>query len=157
MKVEELMTRKVATCGPNDTLERAAKSMWDGDCGSVPVCDEAKHVVGMITDRDICMAALFEGKALNEIPVYLSMAKQVLICNPEQDISTIEKAMRGAQVRRMPVVDAQGALVGIIGLADLAREASSERTTAEKDVTESEIGDTLAAICEPRASRRRAA
>lgn len=157
MKVEELMTRKVITCGPNDTLERAAKYMWDGDCGSLPVCDEANHVVGMITDRDICMAALFEGKALNELPVYPSMAKQVLICNPEQDITTVEKAMREARVRRVPVADAQGALVGIIGLADLAREAASERAAADKDVTESEVGDTLAAICEPRTKRRLAA
>ena len=157
MKVEELMTRKVTTCGQNDTLQRAAKSMWDGDCGSLPVCDDANHVVGMITDRDICMAAQFEGKALNELPVHSSMAKKVLICNPEQDISTVEKAMREAQVRRVPVVDNQGVLVGIVGLADFAREAASDRAAAEKDVTESEVGDTLAAICEPRVKPRRAA
>ena len=157
MKVDELMTRKVTTCRPDDTLERAARFMWDGDCGSLPVCDHENHVVGMITDRDICMAALFAGKALNELPVYLSMAKQVLICNAEQDISTVEKSMREKRVRRVPVVDAQGALVGIIGLADLAREAASERAAADKDVTESEVGDTLAAICEPPAKRRRAA
>lgn len=157
MKVEELMTRKVTTCRPNDTLEQAARSMWDRDCGSLPVCDDANHVVGMITDRDICMAALFAGKPLSELSVFPSMAKQVLICNPEQDISTVEKALREAQVRRVPVVDSLGLLVGIIGLADLAREAVSERAAAEKDVTESEVGDTLAAICEPRATRRLAA
>jgi CBS domain-containing protein len=103
------------------------------------------------------MAALFEGKALSELPVHRSMAKQVLICNPEQEISTLDKAMREARVRRVPVVDAQRTLVGIIALADLAREAASERAAAEKDVTESEVGDTLAAICEPRAKRRLAA
>jgi CBS-domain-containing membrane protein len=111
----------------------------------------------MITDRDICMAALFQGKALSELPVKDSMAKKVLICNPGQDISSVDRAMREARVRRVPVVDAQGSLVGIVGLADLAREAASERADAEKQITESEIGDTLAAICEPRAKRRLAA
>lgn len=156
MNVEELMTRRVTTCKPNDTLERAARSMWESDVGSLPVCDDANHVVGMITDRDICMAAMFAGQALGELPVHRSMATKVLICSPEQDVSTVENAMSEARVRRVPVVDAQGELVGIIGLADLAREAASERAAADKDVTESEVGDTLAAICEPRAQRRAA-
>src|SRR5688572_1748733 len=107
MKVEELMTRKVTTCRPSDSLEQAARSMWEGDCGSLPVCDEGNHVVGMITDRDICMAAMFAGKALVDLPVQPTMAKKILICNPDQDVSTIEKAMRESQVRRVPVVDAK--------------------------------------------------
>jgi CBS domain-containing protein len=151
------MTRKVITCGPDDTLARAAKAMWDGDCGSLPVCDEANHVVGMITDRDICMAAMLEGKALGELPVRVAMAKQVLVCNPDQDTSTVEQAMRETRVRRVPVVNAENTLVGIIGLADLAREAKIERASSDKEVTESEVGDTLAAICEPRAKPRLAA
>ena len=159
MQVQEIMTTQVLSCGPNDSLARAAQLMWDGDVGCLPVCnvDGERHVIGVITDRDICMSALFEGKALRDLPVSLAMSKQVLICAPDHDIGTVEKAMRDAQVRRVPVVDSQGALVGIVGLADLAREARSERASSEKETTEAEVGDTFAAICEPRKHSRLAA
>ena len=69
MQIEQLMSRNVQYCSPDDSLERVAKLMWDYDCGSVPVCtgNGAPRVVGVITDRDICMSALFEGKPLRDL------------------------------------------------------------------------------------------
>jgi CBS domain-containing protein len=149
MQVEYLMTKQVKSCSPDDTLERAAQLMWEGDCGCLPVCagNGITRVVGVITDRDICMSALFQGKSLRELRVSGAMAKQLLACKAGDALADVEKTMREARIRRLPVVDEQGALIGIIALADLAREAARERSAAKQDVTESEVGDTLAAIC----------
>jgi CBS-domain-containing membrane protein len=155
MHIEKLMTRQVKWCKSEDTLEHAAQLMWDGDCGALPVCgpDGASHVVGIITDRDICMSALFQGKPLRELNVSSAMSSQVLTCTANQNVSDVEKAMRQVRVRRVPVVDGHGSLVGIVGLADLARAAAHDRTEPNKEITESEVGDTLAAICEPRVTQ----
>jgi len=158
MRVEQLMTKQVKSCGPDDTLDRAAQLMWDNDCGCLPVCagNGASRVVGVITDRDICMCALFQGKSLRDLRVSGAMARQVQVCRAGDALADAEKTMRAARIRRLPVVDAQGALIGIIALADLAREAARERSATTQDVTESEVGDTLAAICEAAGQRRAA-
>jgi CBS domain-containing protein len=156
MKVEELMTKTVSFCSQTDTLERAARLMWDGDCGCLPVCaaNGAQRVVGMITDRDICMAALFQARPLRDLLVSDAMAKQVVTCRADDALAGVEKRMREARVRRLPVVDAQDGLVGIIALADIAREAARERTLGTRDVTDSEVRETLSSICASRGAQQ---
>jgi CBS domain-containing protein len=152
MRVDQLMTRQVQSCGPDDMLDRAAQIMWDNDIGCLPVCsgDGANRVVGVITDRDICMSAMFKRKPLRELRVSDAMAHQVLTCRPSDSLTEVERIMREARIRRLPAVDAQGALLGMVTLADLAREAARESTAGKQEITEMEVGDTLAAICEPR-------
>jgi CBS domain-containing protein len=152
MRVEQLMTRTVQSCGPEDTLEHAAQLMWNYDCGCLPVCsgDGVTRTVGIVTDRDICMGALFQGKPLRELRVGDAMAKQLLTCRPGDSVAEAEAIMRRARIRRMPVVDAENMLVGVISLADLAREANREQTAPHREITEVEITDTLAAICAPK-------
>jgi CBS-domain-containing membrane protein len=149
------MTRQVQSCRPDDTLERAAQLMWDHDCGSLPVCsgDGAATAVGMITDRDIAMCAMFHPKPLRELPVSEAMSRQLRVCRPGDSLAEAEKTMRDAKIRRLPVVDQEGRLVGLISLADLAQEAARERTANAQEITETEVGDTLAAICEPTTHR----
>lgn len=149
MRVEKLMTKQVTTCGADDTLDRAARLMWDHDCGCLPVCDGVNRVLSMITDRDICMSALFQGKPLRELRVSDAMAKKVRVCRAGDSLVDAERTMREAQIRRLPVVDEQGALAGMITLADLAREAEREQTAPTQEVTGDEIGVTLASICQP--------
>jgi len=151
MRVEQLMARPVQSCRAEDTLARAAQLMWDHDCGSLPVCggNGVTRVVGVITDRDICMCALFQNKPLQELRVSEAMAKQVQVCRPSDTLADAEKAMRETRIRRLPVIDEQDALVGMISLADLAQEAARERAATSQDITETEVGDTLAAICAP--------
>jgi CBS domain-containing protein len=152
MRIEQLMTTQVKACRPEDTLERAAQLMWDYDCGSLPVCsgDGVMKVVGMITDRDIAMCAMFHQKPLCELPVSEAMARNLRTCRPTDSVEKAEAVMRDAQVRRLPVVDSNGRMVGMISLADLAREATQECAPgSSKEITETEVGDTLAAICEP--------
>lgn len=155
MRVEHIMTRQVSSCGTDDTLVQAAQLMWDRDCGCLPVCSDngANRVVGVITDRDICMSALFKGKPLYELRVADAMSRQLQACRLSDSLNHVEKMMSQARVRRLPVVDDQGSLVGMISLADLAREAARENTAPKQEVTETEVGDTLANICQPSAQQ----
>jgi len=159
MRVEQLMTREVQTCRPEDTLEQAAQLMWDFDCGSLPVCsgDGRSKAVGMITDRDIAMCAMFHPKLLRDLPVSEAMARNLRVCRPTDSVEDAESVMRDAQVRRLPVVDSDGRVVGMISLADLAREAVRESGSAAQEITETQVGDTLAAICEAPTRRLAAA
>jgi CBS domain-containing protein len=152
MRVEELMTKSLRTCRPDDTLSQAARIMWEADCGAVPVVsgDGEGRVVGIVTDRDACMAAYTRGQALEQLHVREAMATDLRCCRPSDTLAEAETAMRSAQVRRLPVVDESGHLVGLVSLADLAREAARERGSKRPAIGEDEVGDTLAAICEPR-------
>jgi CBS domain-containing protein len=152
MRIDQLMSRHVQYCAPDDTLDQAARLMWDHDCGCVPVCTSygAPHVVGMITDRDICMAALFEGKPLRELRVANAMSREVRVCRSSDQPAAIERLMRERQIRRVPVTDDNGTLVGIVSLADFARAA--ERRNDAAGISGTEVGDTLAAIVEPPAT-----
>ena len=151
MRVEQLMPRPVQSCRHSDTLARAAQLMWDFDCGCLPVVSDprSKRIAGILTDRDICMCALFKNKPLHEIQVSEAMAKEVLVCQTSDDLGQAELIMREARVRRVPVTDDDGALVGMLSLADLAHEAAREVDTSRHDITEMDVGDTLAAICTP--------
>jgi CBS domain-containing protein len=146
MKVQQLMTKDVATCSPLDDLTVPARLMWEHDCGCVPVVDSAGRVEGMITDRDVCMAAYTSGAALRDVRVFNAMSKTVVGCRPDDDVVAAEEAMRNAQVRRLPVMDEKRKLLGLITLNDLACEASDERVLRRKSVTLDEIALTLATV-----------
>ena len=105
MKVSDLMTKEVKACHPHDSLNRAAQLMWENDCGAIPVIDSDAKVIGMLTDRDICMAAYTKGIALVEASAASVMSRNVSVCNPGDNISTATERMREHQIRRLPVVD----------------------------------------------------
>jgi CBS domain-containing protein len=155
--VQDLMTRDVMTCRPDDMLDVPARIMWDHDCGCIPVVDESERVVGMITDRDICMATYTQGIALGALRVSNAMSGQVHACRPEDTIAVAERTMREHRVRRLPVVASDGRLVGILSINDLAREAAREHVPPRREVSPEGLTETLAAVCEPRMSRGTAA
>jgi CBS domain-containing protein len=95
------------------------------------------------------MCALFQDKPLRDLRVSEAMAKQVRVCRPSDSLADAEKTMRETRIRRLPVVDEQGMLVGMVSLADLAQEAARERAATRQEITDTEVGDTLAAICKP--------
>ncbi|MFO0547714.1 MAG: CBS domain-containing protein [Polyangiaceae bacterium] len=127
MLVKDLMRHDVRTCMPHDKLSEAARIMWDGDIGAVPVVDYRKCPIAMLTDRDVCMAAYITGLPLSLIPVSQAMSKHLVTCEPDATVHDVELLMQSAQVRRIPVVDYVGTLVGIITLGDLAADARSLR------------------------------
>ena len=154
MKVEQVMNRNVKTCLANDTLNRAAQLMWENDCGCVPVVDDDGRAVGMITDRDVCMAAYTQGGMLSHLRVGSAMAREVRSCRPMDTVAEAESIMRAAQVRRLPVVDAERHIVGLLSLNDIAREVARERGASGKPELGSEdVAETLGAICIPREHR----
>lgn len=146
MNVSHLMTTDVRTCGPADDLQRAAQIMWEHDCGVVPVVDAERHVLGMVTDRDVCMAAYTQGTPLRAIPVSRVMSKMVHSVREGDGLDIVEDVMRAYQVRRVPVLDAGGKLVGLVSLNDLARHAEAGTRRAEGPGRHG-IVQTLAGIC----------
>lgn len=150
MKISQIMKKDVEICGPDDNLAAAASRMWDCDIGCLPVVDGQGQVIGMVTDRDVCMAALTRGQPLHQIPVSVAMSKEVLSCPPDATLIEAEEIMRSGQVRRLPVIDSDACLVGIISLNDLALLAEHEIGRKNRDVSAQEITATLAAVCQPR-------
>jgi CBS domain-containing protein len=150
MVIADLMSRNVATCKDDDRLDAAARLMWDLDIGCVPIVDERRHVIGILTDRDVCMATYTQGKAPQQILVREAMAREVYSCLPDDNLPEAEEIMRRHRVRRLPVVDLDGQLVGLISLNDLARESVRQQTRAQRDLTPQDVSATLAAICQPR-------
>jgi CBS domain-containing protein len=151
MKVRDLMVTDVKICAEFSSLNTAAQLMWDNDIGCVPVLDKDGRVIGILTDRDICMAAYTQGAALTGALVTSAMSKQVFSCAPDSDLAFAEKLMREKQVRRLPVIDAQGRLVGIISLNDIAREAERETEMKRpREVSDAEIARVMASVCAPR-------
>lgn len=157
MRVESLMTKDVKTCRPQDSLSRAAQIFWENDCGFVPVVDTNGLVTGAITDRDVCIAAYMQGKALWEIPVSSVMSRVVFVCRPQDSVSVAQRLMREKQVRRLPVVEGHsGQLVGILSLNDIACASASARLGSEDSVTNQEVADTLSAVCRRRGAEQAA-
>jgi CBS domain-containing protein len=156
MRVEQLMTRALKVCTEADTVNRAAQLMWESDCGCVPVvnADGDGQLIGIITDRDIAMAAYTQGKQLWAIPVGAAMAHKVIACHATDGISQAEALMRENRVRRMPVLDHNERLVGLLSLSDVAREAQREVSAGKRaEVTTDGVSDTLASVSQPRPPR----
>jgi CBS domain-containing protein len=146
MRIDQLMSRDVHFCSPDQTLDAAAQAMWTHDCGCVPVCegDGKARLVGMLTDRDICMAALFRRKPLAEIRIRDAMSQTIISCRPTDSPAEVEQAMCDRQIRRVPVTGDDGRLLGIVSLADLARGAQRRREPGSP--TAMGVSSTLAAI-----------
>jgi CBS domain-containing protein len=146
MKIKEVMTQPVVTCPASAMLDNAARLMWEFDCGVVPVIDEHGRLTGVVTDRDICMAAYTQGKPLHAITVTSAMARDVVTVNAGESVETAEHLMSERQVRRLPVLDGDSQIAGIVSMNDLAQLAArSKRATVDR-----ELVSTLAAVCRPR-------
>ncbi|MFN3242191.1 MAG: CBS domain-containing protein [Planctomycetota bacterium] len=146
------MTTDTACCLVTDNLAHAASRLWQKDCGSMPVVDEGNHVRGMITDRDICMAAFVTGKPLADLNVGDSMAKDVSGIGPDDSLLAAEMLMRSRGVHRLPVVDPDGQLLGMLCCNDLLRWVDDGGSLGTKPSDAVRLVRTLAAIGRPRSS-----
>jgi CBS domain-containing protein len=149
MRVEEVMSKSVRTCGPDDSLSEAARLMWEADCGCVPVVKDGR-LVGVLTDRDACMGAYTRGRSLHEVRVRESMSRAVRTCRPSDRVEAALETLREAKVRRLPVVDERCQVVGMFSLSDAARAIASLRTLRARREAGEQLAATLAGICEPR-------
>jgi CBS domain-containing protein len=126
MKVSEVMTREVRVANPDETIQQAAQMMAGLDAGALPV-GESDRLVGMITDRDIAIRGIAEGKGPNA-RVSGVMSKDVKYCFDDQDVEEVTQNMGDVQVRRLPVLNRDKRLVGILSLGDVATKVAGTAT-----------------------------
>jgi CBS domain-containing protein len=120
LKVKEIMSKKVASLNSEDSVERAAQLMKQYDVGSIPVCSR-NQVVGIVTDRDIAVRTIAEGKDSKQEKVSAIMSSNPVVGNPDMDVHDAAKIMSTNQIRRLPIVENNN-LVGILALGDISVE-----------------------------------
>jgi CBS domain-containing protein len=152
MKVEDIMNTTPATCLKHESLRDAVRVMRENDCGWVPVVSKANKVVGVITDRDVCMAAYATDARLGDIAIEGAMSTNVRSCHPDDRLENAEALMRNYRVRRLAVVNEEDELVGLLSLSDMARRAKIDGATQAHGLNGDAVAATLAAICEPRSA-----
>jgi CBS domain-containing protein len=143
VRVCDIMTPNPACCTPDSNAREAATLMKEHDCGSIPVVEnlENKRLVGTVTDRDLAIRGLAAGKG-PDTPIRDLMTIAPITTAPEDEVETVREVMVARMVRRVPVVDENGAVVGIVAQADIARE--------EGAASDQEVGRIVEAISEPR-------
>jgi CBS domain-containing protein len=148
MKVQEVMTLDVKFCELETNLAAVTELLWQTDCGAVPVMDHGK-LQGMITDRDICIALGTKNVLAGEVTAGEVIGHEVFTCAPQDEIHQALKTMRTHKVRRLPVVDYQGQLAGILSLNEVVLRAH-KLSRKSGDITYEDIATTMKAICEHR-------
>jgi CBS domain-containing protein len=143
VRVSEIMTPNPACCTPDNTARDAATLMRDNDCGSIPVVENrvSNRLVGMVTDRDLAIRGFAAGKG-PDTRIRELMSESPITSSPEDEVEIVREVMVAQQVRRVPVVDENGAVVGIVAQADIALE--------EGAASDQEVGRVIEAISEPR-------
>lgn len=146
MRVLEIMMGTPYFCHPESNLGEAAELMWKGNCGFLPVVGSEGNVVGVVTDRDICIALGTRGRPPGEVVVADVMLKKVYSCAPEDDVRVALGTMRDGRVRRLPVVAKEGRLVGVISVDDVLLRAETASVGKAGRVSAEEIVSALRAI-----------
>jgi len=139
MKVEEICTRAVRACTRETPLSEAGNIMWDADCGFLPVVDEIGKVIGVVTDRDLCMALAVIGQPAAEVPIRVLLRPGLSTRRLSDEVRDALRTMRSQKVRRLPVVDGAGVLQGVLSFSDIALAAKPERLAGPADVTDEDL------------------
>jgi CBS domain-containing protein len=150
MKVHDIMTSTVKVARPNESIRCAARAMRSMNVGSLPVCD-GERLVGMVTDRDITIRAVADGADPEAALVKDNMSPEIVYCFEDQEASEAERIMQERQVRRLPVLDRNKRLVGILSLGDLATRTHDSRTVGETLERVSEADERLGRAAEAHA------
>ena len=147
MKVKDVMTPHAKTIWLTESLADAARVMWENDCGVLPIVKDQK-VVGMITDRDICMATAMRKSNASSISVEEVMTGEVYAVNPEDNIDQALQVMQQHQVRRLPVINREGELEGILSMNDIVLSAKASDGKAGDSIGYGDVVKTYQAICQ---------
>ena len=160
MKVKEIMTPNAKAIWLTESLADAAQLMWENDCGVLPIIKDGRKVIGMITDRDICMAVAMRDRNPSSVSVEEVMTGQVYSVNPEDEVDQALEAMQEHKIRRLPVVNAEGELEGILSMNDVVLNAKTSDGTIGSSIDYGDVVKTYQAICQhplPRAASATAA
>jgi CBS domain-containing protein len=143
MKVGNAMTKDVWACQAEEPATSAARIMWERDCGCVPVVDPMGHAIGIVTDRDLCMASYLRGTSLEGLTIDSVMSRAPVCCRASDALEDAELAMANARVRRLPVTDEDGRLIGMLSMNDVIR---ARMGSPIERLRESVVGDALTAL-----------
>lgn len=141
MQVQELMTKDVSFCGPGTNAAAATEIMWTRNCGSLPIVEDGRGVVGIVTDRDLLIALGTSNRIASDLPVGEVMNKDLAYCAPDDDVRDALKTMAQRQLHRLPVVGKDGTLQGILSLDDVSLRADADGISKE-------LLKTMKAICD---------
>ncbi len=140
-KCDEVMTKNPVCCLPNDTVAKVAQLMQSDNIGSIPVIEDeqTQKLVGIVTDRDLALKVIAKGQDAKSTKVEAVMTHQVVTCRAEDDLQKALDAMAKHQLRRIPIVDNDNRIVGIIAQADVATRVNQPEKTAEmvKEISQS--------------------
>jgi CBS domain-containing protein len=145
MKVREIMTEEPRCCHSDTNLAAATELMWNNDCGVLPVVDDGR-LAGIITDRDICIALGTRNRPATNIAVRDVATHEVQTCAPDEDVHTAMAVMRRAKVHRLPVVNDEGKMEGVIALNDIVLAAERKHGAIDYE----EVMNTIKAVSEHR-------
>jgi CBS domain-containing protein len=148
MNVKDVMVKNVSVCRPDNNLAEVAATMWDARCGVLPVVDCRGVVIGMITDRDICIALGTRNIRASEVMVKDVSLPSVFSCRANDDVRRALNTMTSQDVRRLPVVDDDGKLVGIVSIDDLFMH--SERQSGKLEISYEDVVDAAKSILNDR-------
>ena len=138
MKLKDCMQIDVYCLKPENTVEDCAKIMSDNHIGCVPICDDKECIVGLVTDRDIILRSVACNKDYKTTPISEIMTTNVCYCNYDLDVEDAQKIMRDNRIRRLPIIDNNKKIVGIITIGDLAKNNGVNKT---------ETSETFESIC----------
>lgn len=145
MKVKEIMTGEVKACDLNASLAEAAKTMWEADCGVLPVLKDGKELVGVITDRDICMAMTMRDCNPSAVSAEEVINSVVYSVAADDDVQKALQLMKEHKVRRLPVVSSEGELEGMLSMNDVVLKAEDTRET---ELSYADVVNAYQVICE---------
>ena len=160
MKVVEVMTKEPAYCGPETNLAAAIEILWNRDCGVLPIVDSQGKVVGLVTDRDVCIALGTRNRMPSDMTVREVSTGRVVACKADDDLRTALATMAREQVHRLVVLDDAGRLQGILSIADVVLRAQAGNFGSQSILSFEEIVSTLKSVCAlqpPRAAQKSAA
>jgi CBS domain-containing protein len=144
MKVRDVMTKNASFCGPESTLEEASFLMQTNNCCFLPVVGDGGNVIGVITDRDMCIALGTRNRKPSDVRVWDVMHRKLFTCMEGDDIHCVLKTLRDARVRCLPVIDRDGSLVGVLSIDDIVLNARAQ--LLHKDISYTDVEDTYKAI-----------
>lgn len=146
MQVSEVMNTTVKSCSPDTTVAKAGVLMFEGDCGVLPITDDTKKLIGIVTDRDITVALCTRGKRADELTVQEITSNSPVTCRVEDELRTALRKMADAQIRRIPVVSSGGRVEGVLSINDIILHAK----VRGNELSYADVMETLKAICSHR-------
>jgi CBS domain-containing protein len=149
MKVRDAMMGTPISCSPDTNLGAAIELLWNNNCGILPIVDANQKVTGLVTDRDLCIALGTRNRLPGAIPISEVATGQVYSCEPEDDIHSALETMAKYRVRRLPVVNKEGALEGILSMDNVVLHAEHAALGHKPELSNEDIVDTLQRIYGP--------